>query len=85
MIVLTLVVGIPWEQALEVNEVAPFVCAPNALDFDAASDFNFFIFAIDDFIYLYVHLFAYLLHQIVELFSGMYSPAFVNCTIFGKS
>ena len=85
MIVLTEVVGIPWEQALEVDEVAPFVCAPNALDFDAASDFNFFIFAINDFIYLYVHLFAYLLHQIVELFSGMYSLTFVNCTIFGKS
>jgi len=85
MIVLTLVVGVPWEQALEVDEVAPFVCAPNALDFNTAGDFNFFIFAINDFIYLYVHLFAYLLHQIVELFSGMYSPAFVDGTIFGKS
>ena len=85
MIVFTLVVGVSWEQALEVHEVASFVCASNAFDLDAASNFDFFIFAIDDFIYLNVHLFAYFLHQIMKLLSSMYSLTFVNCTIFGKS
>ena len=82
MLFLIWVVQVTRGQALQVDEVAPFVGAADPLDFDGAGDLDLLAGAVDDPASLEGELLpADLLHQVVELLAGIYGLVLVDAAI----
>ena len=82
MLFLICIVQVTRGQALEVDEVAPFVGAADPLDFDGAGDLDLLAGAVDDPAGLEGELLpADLLHQVVELLAGIYGLVLVDAAI----
>ena len=85
MVLVSEVVGISWSHSLQVDDVTSLVGTFDTLNFNASCNLDLLSGSIDKFVYLDVHLFADLLHHLMELLVRLNSLLLINCAVLSQA